>query len=581
MVAVQTIMHIMLIFILAVITHQMISISGSYLHEIGRVQEPYAVFTFSDNRHKSMTMNILMNIFIPNISMIFIFVGITALHWKNASLLMIIYCLSYYIYRFILICLILDRKYLYNRKYELSMALVGILLGILLNIFFLRKENNLFISVSELREELWFAIILVIYETIKNILDMKVKQDDVLTEQQLYNYIEKKFDVFYEKYGELLSINSQNSYLCITLFAIMIFENFNRGSIIRLFENIKVRAVHKATVGIMQIKSNHIISDKQSVIKAYELIAQYGENCMGNELSEDDVEEIAKKYNQGEKYGESIAYIYSRLLEIIKKNEKYQKEFCFDLVREITEISQWNCSTIKDMCEKLQDNCNINLNKIKTNILKDVEESDHIYINRVKNGWELVLKDLNNVEINGNGSYLYSSFKKADVIVLEECYNVKIHGFRFGHKIANEKCTGNVITIRDSYGIIIENVEICGPGAVGIYTSNCEYSFVNSEIRQCTKGAIWSEDSEVEVVDTNIHDCISRSLDLIYSSDVLVLKNVNIYNNYTDLALINTNRILFEFYKIKIFNNSYRKKSFFTDQLMEVRFYNNKQLDWF
>ena len=86
MVAVQTIMHIMLIFILAVITHQMISISGSYLHEIGRVQEPYAVFTFSDNRHKSMTMNILMNIFIPNISMIFIFVGITALHWKNASL---------------------------------------------------------------------------------------------------------------------------------------------------------------------------------------------------------------------------------------------------------------------------------------------------------------------------------------------------------------------------------------------------------------------------------------------------------------------------------------------------------------
>ena len=46
----------------------------------------------------------------------------------------------------------------------------------------------------------------------------------------------------------------------------MIFENFNRGSIIRLFENIKVRAVHKATVGIMQIKSNHIISDKQSVM---------------------------------------------------------------------------------------------------------------------------------------------------------------------------------------------------------------------------------------------------------------------------------------------------------------------------
>ena len=59
MVAIQTIMHIMLMFILAVITHKLVSISGSYLHEIGRVQEPYAVFTFSDGRHESMTMNII------------------------------------------------------------------------------------------------------------------------------------------------------------------------------------------------------------------------------------------------------------------------------------------------------------------------------------------------------------------------------------------------------------------------------------------------------------------------------------------------------------------------------------------
>ena len=58
---------------------------------------------------------------------------------------------------------------------------------------------------------------------------MKVKQDDVLTEQQLCKYIEKKFKKLYEKYGYLLNINSQNSYLCITLFVIMIFENFNRG----------------------------------------------------------------------------------------------------------------------------------------------------------------------------------------------------------------------------------------------------------------------------------------------------------------------------------------------------------------
>ena len=183
-----------------------------------------------------------------------------------------------------------------------------------------------------------------------------------------------------------------------------------------------------------------------------------------------------------------------------------------------------------------------------------MEESDHIYVNKVKNGWEIVFRGLNNVEINGNGSYLYSSFAKADVIVLEECNNVKIHGFRFGHKTYNKKCSGNVISMRESNGIIIEKVKICGPGAVGIYAIDCEYSCIDSEIQQCTKGA----------------NC----------SETLVLRNVNIYNNYTELALINTNRIPFEFHKLQICNNLYRKKSFFTDQLNEVKFDNNKHLDW-
>ena len=89
----------------------------------------------------------------------------------------------------------------------------------------------------------------------------------------------------------------------------------------------------------------------------------------------------------------------------------------------------------------------------------------------------------------------------------------------------------------------MEKVKICGPGAVGIYAIDCEYSCIDSEIQQCTKGAIWSEDSEVEIENTNIHDCIRCSMDLIYCSETLVLRNVNIYNNYTELALINTNRI--------------------------------------
>lgn len=571
--------HIILIFILAVITHKLVSISGSYLHEIGRVQESYAVFTFSDDRHESMTVNILMNVFIPNICMIFLFAAVTALKWENITRLMILYCASYYIYRFILICLILDRRYLYNFKYECSMALIGILLGVLLNIFFLKEKNNIFISVSELKEELWFAIILVIYGTIKNILDLKVKQNDVLTEQQLRKYIEKKFENLYKKYGSVLDINSKNSYLCITLFAIMIFENFNRGSIIRIFEKIKVKTGHEATLGIMQVKSNSIISDRESVSRAYDLIILYGKDYQEKELSEGEVKDIAEKYNGGEKYSESIAYIYSRILEYIMFHEEYQKRFCLDSFTEINDVTQWDCSSVKEMCEKLRDNCKINLSKIEGNILDGVEESEYVCVNRVKNGWELVLKGLNNVEINGNGSYLYSCFAKANVLVLKECDNVRISGFKFGHKIEDKKCRKHTISMKDCYEIVLENVEMCD-SAVGIHTKNCEYRLAKSEIWQCTKGAIWSEYSDVEIIDTSVHDCLRCPSDLIYISNLLQLKNVILYNNYTEMALINTNRTPFQFYNIRIYNNIYRKKSFFSDQLAEVEFNNNKHLDW-
>ena len=52
------------------------------------------------------------------------------------------------------------------------------------------------------------------------------------------------------------------------------------------------------------------------------------------------MEEIAEKYNSGEKYSESIAYIYSRIVGLVNQNEKYQKEFCIDSVEEMIEISQ-------------------------------------------------------------------------------------------------------------------------------------------------------------------------------------------------------------------------------------------------
>lgn len=572
--------HAAVMVILAVVTHTVVSVLGSYLHEVGTMNLPYAVFTFSDDRHESMTTNILMNVFIPNICIIFLFLGVVSLGWTDRLPLLAVYCVSYYVYRFFLICVILGRKELYNVKYELSIAAAGIFCALLLMKFFLQSEDTLFISVSELREELWFAVILIVYGVIKNILDRKVKQDDVLTEKQLRNYIENKFDSFYKKYGSALGIDYKNTYLCIVLFAIMIFEDFNRRPIFRKLEEIKVKTGHETTVGIMQVKSDRVLSDRESVRRAYDLILQYGKDYTGRELTEGEVWEIATQYNRGEGYGASVAYIYMRIQGYIRGNGKYRRDFCLEMPDGTAEKKRFVCASVSEMCKNLQDDCEIDLAAMTADILDGVEETGKIRVNRENGGWELVLSGLNGVVINGNASRLYARFHDVNVLTLENCHNVKIRDLKLGYETENGNCGGNIMKMEMCSGIILENVALCGAGAFGIYAHGSDCVCSKVKICCCEAGAIRAEYSTVRLSDTEIFDCKKCDSDLIYVFGELALENVELHHNRTELALINTNRRPFEFHGVRIHDNGYRKKSFFTEDLSELEWENNTHLGW-
>ena len=119
-------------------------------------------------------------------------------------------------------------------------------------------------------------MILIVYTFVKHILDNKVKQDDILTRRQLEKYIINQFEVLYKRYRSIMNISRENRYAWIIIYAIMIFENFNRGGIFRRFERIKLKIVGRATVGIMQISSDKDLSDEESILEAYKKIMKYG-----------------------------------------------------------------------------------------------------------------------------------------------------------------------------------------------------------------------------------------------------------------------------------------------------------------
>ena len=110
----------------------------------------------------------------------------------------------------------------------------------------------------------------------------------------------------------------------------MIFENYNRGSIIRIIEKIKIHFGFTATTGIMQIRSNKNISDEESISLAFDKLKN--EIVIGNVESDDEsqIEYYAEQYNPDKDYSKSVSFIYQHLYKYISDNRRLKHEFYLD-----------------------------------------------------------------------------------------------------------------------------------------------------------------------------------------------------------------------------------------------------------
>ena len=104
------------------------------------------------------------------------------------------------------------------------------------------------------------------------------------------------------------------------LYAIMIYEDYNRPKLYRLVENfLKTICPQKVmTIGIMQVKSKEYITDLESIDLAIEkLLEVYQDNFHNNPIGH-----AIEDYNGGsEFYYEEVSTIYSVLLELLSIDE--------------------------------------------------------------------------------------------------------------------------------------------------------------------------------------------------------------------------------------------------------------------
>lgn len=321
-------LFLLFLLILAAITVHTISWCGSVLHSVTNSGRPYAVFTFRTDQNKGMSTNILMNILIPNI--VLIFLSMFCYNMKELAFgrkFLIVYVLAYYVYRAFLICILLNRRELYNVRYELFNAVLGIGAAGFLIKYFLCEPEKVFIPASELVNEFWLVVIAVVYKFMTVFLDKVYTQKEVVSESRLDKYISNRFNYFYKKYKDIIQITENDSRIWILLFSIMIFENYNRGRFKRKLERIKVRSGRHTTVGIMQVGSDADLTDEESINRAYFKLKD--EIVMGNIVTddEDEINHYAFQYNPDEDYARSITYIYQRLCGYLKSTQRFYIAF--------------------------------------------------------------------------------------------------------------------------------------------------------------------------------------------------------------------------------------------------------------
>ncbi len=363
-----------LLFFGAVITVHIVSWVGSVLHSIPNgADSSYAVFTFRADQNKSMSTNIFMNILIPNVCFIFIYMLLYKADIGCRFEDLIFYVVFYYVYRILLICCILKRKELLNVWYEFFSLGVGIFIAYFLANYFLIKPEYVFVEVQELVNEFWLLVLLILYRFIVLLMDKIFSQKNVVSRSMLDKYIKNKFNYFYNTYKMVIHITEEDKNVWILLFSIMIFENYNRGGIKRKLERIKIWFGRSATVGIMQIKSSENVSDEGSITLAYdkiknEIMAE--DLAMGIDVEDEmKIKYYAYQYNPDEDYSKSISFIYQHLRAYLVKHVAFRKIFYLDEESDVNNVvlqdmQIQSCSEIPEMQTSYTDvteqieNCN-------------------------------------------------------------------------------------------------------------------------------------------------------------------------------------------------------------------------------
>lgn len=314
---------------------------GKYSENLG-----YNKIDFIIDKEDSIAFNFVFKILT---SVVFIIIISSILYYfKLDNYTKNIFIITFYevFFRF-LFNIFMDRFHIINKKIYLFNSLSICIFSYLTYIHIIGPKTPIIPDFNTLSNELWIIILIFLYNTIN-----KIEISESTKEKKLRNYIIIKYKnlsgqyentihnnlygLFYgNTYQNFLDskslkddesfLNINLSYLKLLVYSIMIFENFNRPFLFRKIETFFAKNSSKRrTLGIMQVSTDRIINDKESIQLAIEKIFQkYLEKLNSNEdvYYHNVLSGILSNYNPSDDYEESIKNILQILSNYLYQND--------------------------------------------------------------------------------------------------------------------------------------------------------------------------------------------------------------------------------------------------------------------
>ena len=192
-------------------------------------------------------------------------------------------------------------------KNNFQKYLLTIITTYLLNILVINKLTNIFLTSKDLKLLIWILIIVYTYTLFKD--NLKVPTTKRIHYYEDNEYIVMQYAKFKNKYYKDIKTTSKE--LLPLIYSIMIYENYQKPSIIRFLDKSKSKFKQKESkYGIMQIQSKEYIDDIASIKLATKKLEKIYKTT-------NNIPKVIESYYNNE--NKEIVSIYNEIIEFNKK----------------------------------------------------------------------------------------------------------------------------------------------------------------------------------------------------------------------------------------------------------------------